>query len=140
MTIKTPGSVSGKNAPRKPETWRLRLYVAGQTPKSIAAFANLKKLCEEYLKGKYTIEVVDLSGDISSFAIGQRVIVSPQICCGTCAFCRRGLTGRCASVPFAASYGMGREGDYGGAASDLMRVPYAKAMLVPLPKGTTQSE
>ena len=85
-------------------------------------------------------EVVDLSGDISSFAIGQRVIVSPQICCGTCAFCRRGLTGRCASVPFAASYGMGREGDYGGAASDLMRVPYAKAMLVPLPKGTTQSE
>ena len=38
----------------------LRLYVAGQTPKSIVAFANLKKICEEYLKGKYQIEIIDL--------------------------------------------------------------------------------
>ena len=38
----------------------LRLYVAGQTPKSLAAFANLKQLCEIYLAGKYRIEVVDL--------------------------------------------------------------------------------
>jgi threonine dehydrogenase-like Zn-dependent dehydrogenase len=81
-------------------------------------------------------EVVDLSDHASSFTIGQRVIVSPQISCGTCAFCRRGLTGRCSSVPFAASYGMGREGGYGGAASDLVRVPYAEAMLVPLPVGS----
>jgi circadian clock protein KaiB len=42
------------------ENWQLRLYVAGQTPKSIVAFANLKKICEEHLKGKYRIEVVDL--------------------------------------------------------------------------------
>lgn len=42
------------------DPFTLRLYVAGQTPKSLAAFANLKKLCEEHLKGKYTIEVVDL--------------------------------------------------------------------------------
>lgn len=40
--------------------WNLRLYVAGQTPKSLAAFNNLKKLCEEHLAGRYTIEVVDL--------------------------------------------------------------------------------
>ncbi|KLD65099.1 hypothetical protein Y883_16950, partial [Luteibacter rhizovicinus DSM 16549] len=38
----------------------LRLYVAGQTPKSLAAIANLKRLCEEHLAGRYTIEVVDL--------------------------------------------------------------------------------
>jgi len=38
----------------------LRLYVAGQTPKSVTAFANLKKICEEYLHGKYQIEVIDL--------------------------------------------------------------------------------
>jgi len=38
----------------------LRLYVAGQTPKSLAAFANLKELCELYLAGKYNIEVIDL--------------------------------------------------------------------------------
>ena len=42
------------------EQWKLRLYVAGQTPKSLAAFANLKRLCEERLKGCYTIEVIDL--------------------------------------------------------------------------------
>lgn len=42
------------------ERWELRLYVAGQTPKAILAFANLKKICEEQLKGKYSIEVIDL--------------------------------------------------------------------------------
>jgi circadian clock protein KaiB len=43
-----------------PEHWNLRLYVAGQTPKSLAALANLKRVCEEHLAGQYTIEVVDL--------------------------------------------------------------------------------
>jgi circadian clock protein KaiB len=42
------------------ETWELRLYVAGQTPKSLAAFANLKRICEEHLYGQYQIEVIDL--------------------------------------------------------------------------------
>ena len=42
------------------DKWVLRLYVAGQTPKAITAFLNLKKICEEQLKGKYSIEVIDL--------------------------------------------------------------------------------
>ena len=42
------------------DMWILRLYVAGQTPKAIAAFTNLKKICEVQLKGKYSIEVIDL--------------------------------------------------------------------------------
>lgn len=42
------------------ETWRLRLYVAGQTPKSLQAFANLKRICEDHLEGQYRIEVIDL--------------------------------------------------------------------------------
>lgn len=42
------------------DAWVLRLYVAGQTPKAITAFTNLKKICEEQLDGKYTIEVIDL--------------------------------------------------------------------------------
>jgi circadian clock protein KaiB len=42
------------------ELWDLRLYVAGQTPKSVAAISNLRKLCEEHLAGQYRIEVVDL--------------------------------------------------------------------------------
>lgn len=47
-----------KNGSRR--TWRLRLYVAGQTPKSIAAVANLRRICDERLAGRYRIEVVDL--------------------------------------------------------------------------------
>ena len=47
-----------KNGARR--TWRLRLYVAGQTPKSITALANLKRLCDGHLAGRYSIEVVDL--------------------------------------------------------------------------------
>jgi circadian clock protein KaiB len=43
---------------RAPKTYELRLYVAGQTPKSLAAFANLKKICEEHLAGQYHIEVI----------------------------------------------------------------------------------
>ena len=43
-----------------PEKWELRLYTAGQTPKSLAAIKNLKKVCEEHLAGRYEIEIVDL--------------------------------------------------------------------------------
>ncbi|MFN0196603.1 MAG: circadian clock KaiB family protein [Planctomycetaceae bacterium] len=44
----------------EPKQWQLRLYVAGQTPKSLLAFANLKRLCEEHLAGQFEIEVIDL--------------------------------------------------------------------------------
>ena len=47
-------------APPIADFWSLRLYIAGQTPKSLTAFANLKRLCEERLRGRYAIEVVDL--------------------------------------------------------------------------------
>lgn len=46
--------------PSGEEPWELRLYTAGQTPKSVAAFANLKRICEEHLPGRYKIEVIDL--------------------------------------------------------------------------------
>jgi len=42
------------------EVWHLRLYVAGQSAKSMSAFANLKKLCEQHLAGRYEIEIIDL--------------------------------------------------------------------------------
>ena len=41
-------------------TWQLRLYVAGQTPRALTAYANLQKICEEHLAGRYEIEVIDL--------------------------------------------------------------------------------
>jgi circadian clock protein KaiB len=61
-----------------PEQWNLRLYVAGQTPKSIAAFANLKRICEEHLKGRYTIEVVDLLKD-PQLAQGDQILAIPTL-------------------------------------------------------------
>lgn len=48
------------SAEKLEKAWNLRLYVAGQTPKSIAALANLKKICEEHLADQYQIEVIDL--------------------------------------------------------------------------------
>ena len=53
---------STKNDPNTSDQqkWMLRLYVAGQTPKSVSAFANLTMICEEHLHGKYQIEVIDL--------------------------------------------------------------------------------
>ena len=53
-------TASPKAVPAKVDTYILRLYVAGQTPKSLTAFANLKKICEENLEGRYKIQVIDL--------------------------------------------------------------------------------
>jgi circadian clock protein KaiB len=53
------------------DQWVLRLYVAGQTPKAIRAFANLVKICEEQLEGKYSIEVIDLLKNPQSGAADQ---------------------------------------------------------------------
>ena len=61
-----------------PDKWDLRLYVAGQTPKSIAAFSNLKRVCEEYLAGKYRIEVIDLI-KTPQLAQGDQIIAIPTL-------------------------------------------------------------
>ncbi len=58
--------------------WNLRLYVAGQTPRSIAAFSNLKKICEERLPGKYHIEVVDLLEE-PQLAAGDQILAIPTL-------------------------------------------------------------
>lgn len=61
-----------------PEKWELRLYVAGKTPKSLAAIANLQRLCDEYLAGKYTIEVVDLIAH-PHLAKGDEILAIPTL-------------------------------------------------------------
>jgi circadian clock protein KaiB len=58
--------------------WELRLYVAGQTPKCITAFANLKKLCEEHLPGQYRIEVIDLMKN-PQLAEGDQILAIPTL-------------------------------------------------------------
>ena len=61
-----------------PDVWELRLYVAGKTAKSVAAFDNLKRLCDEHLPGKYRIEVVDLLVH-PQLAKGDQIIAIPTL-------------------------------------------------------------
>ena len=58
--------------------WELRLYIAGQTPNSITAIANLKKICEDQLKGKYRIEVIDLLKK-PQLAKGDQIVAIPTL-------------------------------------------------------------
>jgi circadian clock protein KaiB len=60
------------------EVWYLRLYVAGQSPKSLRAFANLKNLCEEHLAGHYEIEIIDLVENPSR-ARGDDILAIPTL-------------------------------------------------------------
>jgi circadian clock protein KaiB len=69
--------------PKKPEKapsarWELRLYVAGQNPKSLTAFANLKKICQEHLEGQYHIEVIDLVKN-PQLAKGDQILAIPTL-------------------------------------------------------------
>lgn len=58
--------------------WDLRLYIAGQTTKSVAALANLKKLCEEHLAGRHRIEVIDLKQN-PHLARGDQIVAIPTL-------------------------------------------------------------
>jgi alcohol dehydrogenase len=79
-------------------------------------------------------DVISVGERVSAVKPGDRVLVPFQINCGTCVPCLAGLTASCTSVPPAAAYGMGlATGHWGGAFSDELAVPYADAMLVPLP-------
>lgn len=62
----------------KRETWELILYVAGKTPKSVTAFNNLSKYCEEYLEGRYNIKVVDLL-EQPQLAEGDQIFAIPTL-------------------------------------------------------------
>jgi circadian clock protein KaiB len=63
---------------RPAKEWELRLYVAGQTPKSLAAFTNLKKICEDHLAGEYHIEVIDLLKN-PQLASGDQILAIPTL-------------------------------------------------------------
>ncbi len=69
-------TAKGKRPKRK--MWELRLYVAGQTPNSIAAFENLKRICETHLQGQYRIEVIDLLEN-PKLARGDQIIAVPTL-------------------------------------------------------------
>jgi circadian clock protein KaiB len=78
--VRAVSTVKGKKAKSDAteEVWKLRLYVAGQTPKSIMAFANLKNICDTHLAGKYQIEVIDLL-KTPQLAAGDQIIAIPTL-------------------------------------------------------------
>jgi circadian clock protein KaiB len=77
--MKTPAARAARERKDfKQPTWELRLYVAGQTTKSLQAFANLKRICEEHLDGKYKIEVVDLMKN-PELAKGDQIFALPTL-------------------------------------------------------------
>ena len=78
MTGKIKTKEQFDEAAAAPEYWQLRLYVAGMTPKSLTAFANLKRICEEHLDGKYAIEVIDLLVN-PQLARGDQILALPTL-------------------------------------------------------------
>jgi len=81
--MKTKQSLSPETGPPEEKSakavqYELRLYVAGQTPKSLTAFANLKKICEEHLAGRYQIEIIDLLKD-PQLASGDQILAIPTL-------------------------------------------------------------
>src|SRR2546422_7265584 len=72
-STKAPSKVGDSEA-----SWVLYLYVAGQSPKSLTAFANLKKICEEHLAGKYRIEIIDLL-ETPHLASGDQILAIPTL-------------------------------------------------------------
>jgi alcohol dehydrogenase len=83
-------------------------------------------------------EVISVGEDVGTVRPGDRVVVPFQISCGDCPACRTGRTGNCRRVPPLSMYGFGVAGGlWGGAIADRLTVPYADAMLVPLPAGVS---
>ena len=78
MTSKASETDGSNEQEDKSKTWLLRLYVAGQTAKSISAFTNLKRICETHLKGLYQIEVIDLLVN-PQLAKGDQIIAVPTL-------------------------------------------------------------
>lgn len=65
-------------ATRNTSLWELRLYIAGQTPKSLAAIANLRRICDDHLAGRYRVEVIDLL-ETPELAEGDQIIAIPTL-------------------------------------------------------------
>src|ERR1041385_2970509 len=78
MTTRTVKRQESDSKARSAKTWQLRLYVAGMTPKSLMAFGNLKQICENHLKGRYSIEVIDLV-EQPQLSQGDQVLAIPTL-------------------------------------------------------------
>jgi threonine dehydrogenase-like Zn-dependent dehydrogenase len=84
---------------------------------------------------EFVADIVEVGDDVKARTAGERVVVPFKISCGSCERCENGYTAACSTVPLRSAYGFVTEmsGDWGGAMTDLIRVPYTDHMLVPVP-------
>lgn len=78
MKLKTAKRRARRSPAPPGKFWKLRLYVAGQTPKSLTAFSNLKTICENHLGGRYSIEVIDLV-EKPQLSKGDQIVAIPTL-------------------------------------------------------------
>jgi threonine dehydrogenase-like Zn-dependent dehydrogenase len=142
LTYEEPGRCARRDVPDPqlgtPEQAVVRPLAVACCDLDVAVSRGVAPLPPGYAVGHEGLaEVVQVGDAVTTVKVGDRVVVPFQISCGTCRECRRGATGSCASVPLMAMYGLGPLAglDGGGFMSDLVLVPYADAMLLPIPLG-----
>jgi alcohol dehydrogenase len=101
---------------------------------------NYKKVFGDLMKGPFPFghecvgQVIEIGQHVTQFNIGDVVSVPFQLSCGSCKNCSKGYTATCSSYPAISTYGFGKHLEFGGAMSDVVKVPYANHMLTKLPK------
>ncbi|HUO36373.1 MAG TPA: alcohol dehydrogenase catalytic domain-containing protein [Mycobacterium sp.] len=142
LTYDEPGRCAWREVPEPmlaaPAQALVRPVAVACCDLDVAVARGLAPLPPGYAVGHEGIaDVVEVGDAVTVVRPGDRVVVPFQINCGSCRECRRGVTGSCAAVPLMAMYGLGPLAglDGGGFMSDLVLVPYADAMLLPLPAG-----
>lgn len=135
-----PGSLEWQERPdpalRGPGEAIVRPIASGPCDLDRAIIAGRTPLFPPFAIGHECVaEVIAVGEGVARIRAGEVVVVPWSIHCGGCGRCRRGLTASCESVPPRAMYGTQLGGDFGGLFDELVRVPYADAMLVPVPEG-----
>lgn len=137
-----PGELAWEDAPeptlRDPRDALVRPIVVARCDLDPAIASGLYPMPAPFAMGHEMVgEVVAVGERAGACRPGDRVIVPFQLSCTACAMCRRGYTNACEQVPPGAAFGLGAHGDIdlGGALADVVRVPWADVMLVPLPSG-----
>jgi threonine dehydrogenase-like Zn-dependent dehydrogenase len=143
LLLEGPGAVRWDERPEPeladPVAATVRPVAVATCDLDVAVLRGLYPLAGPYPFGHEGVaEVVMTGSDVTAVAPGDLVVVPFQISCGGCPPCQRGRTGNCAAHPRLSTYGLGPMGglQWGGLLADLVLVPHADAMLVPLPPGT----
>jgi threonine dehydrogenase-like Zn-dependent dehydrogenase len=93
---------------------------------------------DEFCFGReFVADVIEIGDEVTAFSRDDRVVVSFLIACGRCERCKRGFPAACTTVPPKSAYGFGIFGNWGGAACDVIRVPFADTMMMKLPVGVS---